>query len=222
MYCKEHKENACPDYAFGHCYGCNAFVPQPEVDMDALQKDAYEKFKMHWLMSHGITFQTIVSAFSEYLTDCCVEASENGMDLETYLNDSYFESWLEEKGFHGELWPCFEEWLENEWQGNAMDEGNDRRGCKTYPVKNCDAYYRGSRCAAMRAEAGNDFDPEDNEGVYVVEMTDSKKTLITIEAENAEAAITRACRSMSTTTPDEYRDGIKTETCEQVRAWKEN
>lgn len=35
-------------------------------------------------------------------------------------------------------------------------------GCKTCPVKDCDAQYRGSQCAALRAKAGADSDPMTN------------------------------------------------------------
>lgn len=35
-------------------------------------------------------------------------------------------------------------------------------GCKTCPVKDCDAQYRGSRCAALRAKARIDSDPLTN------------------------------------------------------------
>ena len=46
---------------------------------------------------------------------------------------------------------------------NEINKGN---GCLKCPVSQweCDAQYRGSRCAALRAKAGADFDPEGNEG----------------------------------------------------------
>ena len=35
-------------------------------------------------------------------------------------------------------------------------------GCYNCPVKGCTAEYRGSRCAALREQAGVDFDPMTN------------------------------------------------------------
>lgn len=120
MYCNIHRENECPDYAYGRCnYGCNAYLPGPNPDLEALKRDAYEKFKLQWTISHGITFKDILAAFSEFITGICVEAKECNDDVEEVLNNSDFGDWLEERGFRGQLWPCYEEWAETEWQGSG-------------------------------------------------------------------------------------------------------
>ena len=44
---------------------------------------------------------------------------------------------------------------------NPIDnDKSDRSGCKKCPVVVCDAVYRSSRCAALRFDAGADYDPE--------------------------------------------------------------
>lgn len=44
--------------------------------------------------------------------------------------------------------------------------------CQDCPVYSCDAYYRGSRCAALRAAAGVDYDPMIRRG-RIVNETDT-------------------------------------------------
>lgn len=222
MYCTAHKENFCKDYCYGHCIGCENFKPGPDgVDMDALKEDAYERFKLHWMMDHGITLQTITSAFSDFITELCAEADETGKDLGMMLNHSFFEDWLEEHGFEGMLWPCFDEFCENEWQGDCMNEGNEHRGCDTCPVKACDTMkYRGSRCAALRAEAGDDSDPDGSEGTYVVEITSGTKITVTVEAANAKDAYDEAFQKLTESTPEEENPDIKTESFEELRTWR--
>ena len=226
MYCKANKENVCTDYCYGHCFGCGHFAPIKEgMDMDALKKDAYERFKMRWLMSHGFTFARIVEAFSGFITELCVESEEMDVTLEELLNDRYFEDWLEEHGFNGELWPCFEEFCENEWQGTALDEGTERRACSTCPVEQCDTLnYRGSRCAALRAQAGENSDPEaTSEGTYVVEVSSGVRTTITLKAESAKAAQKRVEGDMvfEQVNPEPYGDDIDSNQFSEFRVWKE-
>lgn len=44
---------------------------------------------------------------------------------------------------------------------NTIDnDKSDRSGCARCPVVVCDAVYRSSRCAALRFDAGADYDPE--------------------------------------------------------------
>lgn len=44
---------------------------------------------------------------------------------------------------------------------NPIDnDKSDRSGCVKCPVVVCDAVYRSSRCAALRFDAGADYDPE--------------------------------------------------------------
>lgn len=75
-----------------------------------LQCDAYERFKLHWMIHHGYTIHDLLDKYSEYWGE--VEADEEGM--------CDFWDFLEETGFGGELWPCFNEFLDTEWREEAL------------------------------------------------------------------------------------------------------
>lgn len=75
-----------------------------------LQSDAYDRFKLHWMIHHGYTIHDLLDKYSEYWGE--VEADEEGM--------CDFWDFLEETGFSGELWPCFNEFLDTEWQEEAL------------------------------------------------------------------------------------------------------
>lgn len=80
---------------------------------------AYARFKIEWMLSHGIKMEDICKLVQEYIEDAKIasEISEQPMDAvfgshdESISND--FNAYLEEHGFGGMLWPCFEEWLES-------------------------------------------------------------------------------------------------------------
>lgn len=65
-----------------------------------------------------------------------------------------------------------------------LNEINKGMGCLKCPVSQweCDAQYRGSRCAALRAKAGADSDPEEN----AVTTQNAKDDLISRQALLAE------------------------------------
>ena len=65
----------------------------------------YERFKLQWMIDHGFTLADIYSIMNEYLEEVEPEDRE----------DISFESYLEEVGLReGSLWPCFDEFLDNE------------------------------------------------------------------------------------------------------------
>ena len=74
----------------------------------------YQKFKLQWMLDHDISLQDLMKEFSSFITEICEDARETGEDLEELLNSSSFEDHLEERGFGGMLWPCYEEWLDCE------------------------------------------------------------------------------------------------------------
>lgn len=67
---------------------------------DKTLEEKYESFKMLWMISHEITVE-IISLLAEQW-----RADEEG--------DLTFEEYIEEYGFGGEIWPCFEEFLESD------------------------------------------------------------------------------------------------------------
>jgi hypothetical protein len=69
-----------------------------------IKKVAYEKYRLDWMLSHGYT-----------LTDLT-----NELDLlQEENNDSVsqlFADWEYGFGFNSEIWVCYEEFLDNEYQ----------------------------------------------------------------------------------------------------------
>ena len=70
-----------------------------------LQSDAYVRFQLYWMIHHGYTVADLLAKYSDYWGD--VESDEEGM--------FGFWTYLEEIGFNGEIWPCFNEFLTGEW-----------------------------------------------------------------------------------------------------------
>ena len=66
---------------------------------------AYGKYKLNWMMEHGYTIEDLFKFVGEHLTD----------DTDWSLAGAYDE-WETEDGFNGEIWCCFEEFLDFEYQ----------------------------------------------------------------------------------------------------------
>ena len=80
------------------------------LTLTQLQYDAYEAFKLHWMISHGYTVADLLGLYSNYWGD--VESDTEGM--------CDFWKWLEDTGFNGELWPCFKEFLDHEFRDGQL------------------------------------------------------------------------------------------------------
>lgn len=64
-------------------------------------KEMYESYKMLWMISHEITMEEISLMAEQWKAD--------------YEYEGTFEEYLEEFGFGGEIWPCFEEFIESDF-----------------------------------------------------------------------------------------------------------
>lgn len=72
-----------------------------------IKKIAYEKYKLDWMLNHGYTLDDLISV----LSDCIEEAKE---DLAVV-----FDVWESDYGFGSEIWVCFDEFIDNEYQNSA-------------------------------------------------------------------------------------------------------
>lgn len=79
---------------------------QNNTDLSTLQRTAYEAFKLHWMICHGLTAADLLAKYSDYWGE--VESDEEGM--------YDFWAFLEGTGFNGEIWPCFNEFLVTEFR----------------------------------------------------------------------------------------------------------
>ena len=73
------------------------------------EKKLYERYKLIWMLDHGIT---LFDTFAEW-RDYCDPA--NGFEADT-SSEAAFEDWEYNSGFSGSLYPCFEEYLETDYQ----------------------------------------------------------------------------------------------------------
>ena len=70
-----------------------------------IRQIAYGKYKLNWMMEHGYTIEDLLRLVGEHIID----------DPDLSLADAYDE-WEVDDGFHGEIWACFEEFLDYEYQ----------------------------------------------------------------------------------------------------------
>lgn len=69
------------------------------------RKRAYEAYKLDWMIRHGYALTDLVKEVSAYMR----EAEEDDVVFS-------FNIWELEYGFNGEIWACYEEFCENEYQ----------------------------------------------------------------------------------------------------------
>ena len=72
-------------------------------------KQAYEIYRLKWMMDHGFTIPDIIKNLESMIEE---DANESGTS--TGLQ-SLFQDWEFGIGFDSEIWPCYQEFLENEY-----------------------------------------------------------------------------------------------------------
>lgn len=73
----------------------------------------YEKYRLEWMLAHGYSLSDLINQLEMYMLD--------DTNPEDTLND-IFEEWEYDSGFNGELWVCYDEWLENEGKATNKSE----------------------------------------------------------------------------------------------------
>lgn len=73
------------------------------------EKKLYERYKLIWMLDHGITLSEAFRDWSMYLSDADIKMPEE-----------VFGNWENDCGFSGNLYPCFDEYLETEYQMEDM------------------------------------------------------------------------------------------------------
>ena len=72
-------------------------------------RQAYERFRRQWMIDHGYSLEDLVRNLESMILE-----DENESGVRTDL-PSLFQDWEYGIGFDGAIWPCFEEFLENEY-----------------------------------------------------------------------------------------------------------
>ena len=68
-------------------------------------KYAYEKYKLDWMISHSYTLYDLAIVL-EYMRD----------EMPHEKISSILREWEDHEGFDGEIWACFDEFFETEYQ----------------------------------------------------------------------------------------------------------
>ena len=72
-------------------------------------KQAYEIYRLQWMMDHGFTIPDLIRNLESMIEE---DANESG---ESTGLQSLFQDWELGIGFDSEIWPCYQEFLENEY-----------------------------------------------------------------------------------------------------------
>lgn len=80
------------------------------------QIKCYEHFRLTWMLSHGYSIADLVGYLEEQVNEYIEEL---GPDMHSqYISVDLvqlFNNWANDKGFGGEIWPCFKEFLDTEY-----------------------------------------------------------------------------------------------------------
>lgn len=85
----------------------------------------YEKYKMEWMIEHGITMNEFIRVLDNYRTEREQDGDEFN-SIEDVLNN--FE---DDGSFDGEIWACYDEWEDSEFFEELCDRLRDK-ACVTW------------------------------------------------------------------------------------------
>lgn len=76
-----------------------------EKEGDSWERDEYRKYQLRWMAEHGHSLQDLIRELEE------LRAEDESVDMPLNL---LFEQWEMDRGFGGELWACFQEFVSSE------------------------------------------------------------------------------------------------------------
>lgn len=77
-----------------------------------VEKIAYRRFQMYWMLVHDYTLQDIFEVF--------LESAAEIISNDRSVRELTLENSLEEYGFGGDLYPCMDEFLDTEYEDEAL------------------------------------------------------------------------------------------------------
>jgi hypothetical protein len=114
----EARDIAC-DYFYEECglsFTTELFWVKELTDKELEQE--YEYYRLQWMIDHNRTLPELI----ENLQSVRMELDDDSQ-LDEFTTDLYVFEEFEETGFsEGELWCCYNEWLDNEIIGREDDE----------------------------------------------------------------------------------------------------
>lgn len=92
----------------------------------SIKEKAYQLYKIDWLSSHGYTLDDVLKKVWTIINHVGFD-----IEVEADLLDAF-----EEVGFNGEIYACFDEFIDNEYQDNHYMEyllgGTESNDYKAY------------------------------------------------------------------------------------------
>lgn len=115
--CEDGEPHDCDwDETCGECHRCKCRIAAEEAELvkkserSKVRRAAYERFKLWWCMSHGVTMAAIFSVAAEFVAKDAGDMTAENID-----------DFLSEVGFAGgSLYPCFSEFLHYEYMDAAL------------------------------------------------------------------------------------------------------
>lgn len=83
-----------------------------------IREIAYAKYQLDWMMEHGYSIVDLITALRQHQTE-----DPEDFDQLSYPIDCLFEEWEEDSGFNGELWVCFDEFCDAEYEAAEYMSG---------------------------------------------------------------------------------------------------
>lgn len=94
------------------------FLDLKEEKIKSMRDSLYEFYKLDWMASHNHTLEELFEQIKEII----VEKSHDNTDAVDLVEDSFM-SFEIDKGFGGELWACYDEFLECEYLDEDYIDG---------------------------------------------------------------------------------------------------
>lgn len=69
----------------------------------------YEEYILEWMLTHNYTLTDLMRELRDFQYEDPEDSDRISMPI-----DELFELWVQERGFGGEIWACYEEWLQCE------------------------------------------------------------------------------------------------------------
>ena len=82
-------------------------------------RQAYERFRLQWILAHGSSLEDLVRNLESMILE-----DEKESSVRTDLA-SLFRDWEFGIGFDGSIWPCYQEFLENEYLDMLEKDRNE-------------------------------------------------------------------------------------------------
>lgn len=93
---------------------------------DNEKRKAYEAHRLQWMISHGFTLTDLVNELQKM-----IDEDFDGNNVPTALKN-LFEDWEYGHGFGGEIWPCYDEFIDCDYPNEQFD---DKVICATLECK---------------------------------------------------------------------------------------